>query len=70
MDQQLESLYDSCRRSSELVDRFLNDKFPRGLVSATKPGYVFNGELRGQVKQKVIKSLEVLDEVLDNLTYV
>lgn len=59
-----------CQESYDLVMSFLNDSLPWGPVPETKIGYSFDPEVRNTVKEKVIKTMEVLANAIERHGYV
>ncbi|CAK7898449.1 flavin adenine dinucleotide synthase [[Candida] anglica] len=56
---------DACKDAYVLVNHFLNDSQPWGRCSSDKSDFEYNDDLRGAVKEKVKKSLEVLECAID-----
>lgn len=59
-----------CLQASKLVDDFLADSLPWGPISPKAQGYIHKPLRRNLVKEKVKKSLEVLDDALARQRYV
>ncbi|KAK6463727.1 hypothetical protein DFJ63DRAFT_335243 [Scheffersomyces coipomensis] len=54
-----------CEEAYNLVQGFLNDTLPTGLVSQRRVGYIYNQALRQSVKDKVLLSIEKLSVSID-----
>ncbi|KAM3123217.1 hypothetical protein ACQ2H7_003557 [Candidozyma auris] len=54
-----------CEQAYNLVHDFLNDTLPHGMISARARGYTYRPQRRSIVKEKVKKSLEVLEACIE-----
>lgn len=59
-----------CEEASNLVNDFLNDTLPLGLVPERRKGYIYDNTRRQKVKEKIHKSLEVFDKAIEVHGYV
>lgn len=59
-----------CKEAYELVQGFLNDTLPWGLVPKTKSGYHYNDKKRDGVKKKVTESITNIEQSIRNHGYV
>lgn len=59
-----------CHEAYDLVNGFLEAPISAGTTSGRKTGYQCRPELRAVVKQKVEKSLAVLETAIENHGYV
>ncbi|PSK40970.1 hypothetical protein C7M61_000637 [Candidozyma pseudohaemuli] len=54
-----------CEEAYDLVQDFLNDSSPHGAISPRAKGYTYRPQRRQVVKEKVKKSLEVLESFIE-----
>lgn len=59
-----------CEEAYDLVQDFLNDSSPHGAISPRAKGYTYRPQRRQVVKEKVKKSLEVLESFIERHKYV
>lgn len=59
-----------CKEAYELVQGFLNDKLPWGLVPMTKSSYHYDKQKRDGVKKKVTESITIIEQSIRNHGYV
>lgn len=59
-----------CEEASNLVNDFLNDTLPLGLVPERRKGYIYDETRRQKVKEKIHKSLGVFDKAIEVHGYV
>lgn len=59
-----------CEECFNLVQGFLSDSLPWSPLPKKKPLYQYNNSLRKTVKDKVLKSIEVLEHSIDLHGYV
>lgn len=59
-----------CEEAHNVVHDFLNDTLPWGPISPKATKYTYRPQRRKVVKEKVKKSLEVLESALDKQRYV
>lgn len=59
-----------CEEAYNLVDGYLNDSLPWYPIAARRTGFVFDPELRERVKEKVLLSMEKIEESIDLHGYV
>lgn len=63
-------LMQKCKEAHLLVNSFLDDTLSQAHLAKLDPPYIVRPQRRQIVKEKVKKSLEVLDSALDSLRYV
>lgn len=59
-----------CEEAYDLVHDFLNDTMPHGMISSRAKGYTYRPQRRQVVKEKVKKSLEILEASIEKHRYV
>lgn len=59
-----------CEEASNLVENFLNDTLPLGLVPERRNNYIYDRVKRQKVKEKIHKSLQVFDKAIEVHGYV
>lgn len=59
-----------CEEASNLVNNFLNDTLPLGLVPERRKDYIYDEVRRQKVKEKIHKSLQVFDKAIEIHGYV
>lgn len=59
-----------CEEASNLVNNFLNDTLPLGLVPERRKDYIYDKVRRQKVKEKIHKSFQVFDKAIEIHGYV
>lgn len=59
-----------CEEASNLVNNFLNDTLPLGLVPERRKDYIYDQARRQKVKEKIYKSLQVFEKAIEIHGYV
>lgn len=59
-----------CQDASTLVENFLNDTLPLGLVPERRKGYIYDTQRRQRTKEKVMITMDVLGKAIDCYGYV
>ncbi|KAI5951020.1 FAD1 [Candida jiufengensis] len=65
LTQQQQGFFERCEECYNLIQDFLNDNLPSGLVPKRHKGYKYDADLRSSVKSKIIASMERLEKSID-----
>ncbi|KAI5955526.1 FAD1 [Candida theae] len=65
LTQQQIGFFERCKECYHLVQNFLNDTLPNGLVSPRHNDYEYDPDLRQKVKEKITSSMEKLEKSIN-----